>query len=83
MSRGLREYEAIIETTLAEYGIHEHRFEHGKKHIRCYFYIPGIGERFSVLPSSPGTGNNGPKNHRNDIRKLMAALGVKRLEKTA
>ena len=75
-SRSLQEYDTIITKTLAEYGIHSHRFEKGRKHTRCYFLIPGIGERFSVLPSSPGTGNNGPKNHRNDLRKLFNSLGV-------
>lgn len=83
MSRGLQEYERIIETTLAEYGIVGFRFEHGKKHIKCYFNVPGIGQRFSVLPSSPGTGNNGPKNHRNDLRKIMNSLGVKPLKDRA
>ncbi len=76
-TRGLADYEKIIKTTLAEYGVQGYRLVHGSKHIRCYFSIPGVvGERFTVLPSSPGTGNNGPKNHRNDIRKLMNSLGV-------
>lgn len=78
----MRAYEQVICATLAEYGIMSHRFESGGKHTKCYFRVPGIGERFTVIPSSPrGAGNNGPKNHRNDLRKLFRSLNVEPLKK--
>jgi hypothetical protein len=82
MTRIMRAYEDVIVATLAEYGVTNHRFERGGKHTKCLFNVPGVGERFTVVPSSPrGAGNNGPKNQRNDLRKLFRSCNVEPLKK--